>query len=60
MITPLIPYINVNSPLQASLLVFIIPEEAIEWMSIVYGEVAFGKEVLFWIAVVGGVPSRCS
>ena len=25
-----------------------------------YGEVAFGKEVLFWIAVVGGVPSRCS
>tara|TARA_B100001123_G_scaffold115955_1_gene135070 strand:- start:7886 stop:8068 length:183 start_codon:yes stop_codon:yes gene_type:complete len=60
MITPLIPYINVSSPLQASLLVFIIPEEAIGWMLIVYGEVAFGKEVLFWIAVVGGVPSRCS
>ena len=35
MITPLIPYINVNSPLQASLLVFIIPEEAIGWMLIV-------------------------
>lgn len=43
MITPLTPYINVNSPLQASLVVFIIPEEAIGWMLKVYGEVSLWK-----------------